>query len=69
MLIITAKPILIEVGTSPKIAGKAIKDGEEISSQSKEKQSTLDPSTRIINLFGLAGFTTFLLTFVTLIIG
>ena len=69
LLIIAAIPILTEVGTSLKIRGKAIKDGEEVGSQLKEKQSSFDRGARITYLFGLAGLTTFLLAFVTLIIG
>ncbi len=69
LLIIAAVPILTEVGTSVKIRGKAIKDGEEVGSQLKEKQSSFDRGARITYLFGLAGLTTFLLAFVTLIIG
>jgi hypothetical protein len=69
LLIIAAIPILTEVGTSVKIRGKAIKDGEEVGSQLKDKQSSFDRGARITYLFGLAGLTTFLLAFVTLIIG
>jgi hypothetical protein len=69
LLIIAAVPILTEVGTSVKIRGKAIKDGEEVGSQLKDKQSSFDRGARITYLFGLAGLTTFLLAFVTLIIG
>ena len=68
LLIIAAVPILTEVGTSVKIRGKAIKDGEEVGSQLKDKQSSFDRGARITYLFGLAGLTTFLLAFVTLII-
>lgn len=69
LLVIAAVPILTEVGTSAKIAGKAIKDGEEVGSQLKEKQSSFDRGARITYLFGLAALTTFILAFVTLIIG
>ncbi len=69
LLVIAAVPIITEVGTSAKIAGKAIKDGEEVGSQLKEKQSSFDRGARITYLFGLAALTTFILAFVTLIIG
>ena len=69
LLVIAAVPIFTEVGTSAKIAGKAIKDGEEVGSQLKEKQSSFDRGARITYLFGLAALTTFILAFVTLIIG
>ena len=48
---------------------EAIKDGEEIGDQLKEKNSTSDRGARITYLFGLAAITTFLLALVTLIIG
>ena len=69
LLIVAVIPIIFEVGISAKIAGKAIKDGEEVGTQLKEKQSTFDRGARITYLFGLAAITTFLLALVTLIIG
>jgi uncharacterized membrane protein YhaH (DUF805 family) len=69
LFIIAAVPIFTEVGTSAKIAGKAIKDGEKIGDQLKEKQSTFDRGARITYLFGLSGITTFVLAFLTLAIG
>ena len=69
LMIIAAIPILTEVGTSVKIRGKAIKDGEKVGTQLKDKQSSFDRGARISYLFGLAALTTFLLTFLTLIIG
>ena len=68
-MITAAKPILTEAGTSAKITGKAINDGDELSSQPKEIQSTFYPGVCITNLFGLACFSTLLLNYVTLIIG
>jgi len=68
-LIIAAVPIVTEVGASAKITGKAIKDGEEVGPQLKEKQSAFDRGARTTYLFGIAALTTFLLAIVTLIIG
>jgi len=69
LMIIAAIPILTEVGTSVKIRGKAIKDGEKVGTQLKDKQSSFDRGARISYLFGVAALTTFLLAFLTLIIG
>jgi len=69
LLIIAAVPVFTEVGTSVKIAGKAIKDGEKVGSQLKEKQPAFDRGARITYLFGLSAFTTFILAILTLAIG
>jgi hypothetical protein len=69
LFIIAAVPIFTEVGTSAKIAGKALKDGEKVGSQLKEKQPAFDRGARITYLFGLAGFTTLILAFLALSIG
>jgi len=66
LLIVAALPILFEIGTSAKIAGKAIKDGEKVGSQLKDKKATFDLGARITYLFGLAGITTFILAILTL---
>lgn len=67
--IVAAIPIFTELGTSARIAGKAIKDGEQVGSQLKEKQPAFDRGARITYLFGLAGITTFILAILTLSIG
>jgi hypothetical protein len=69
LFIIAAVPIFTEVGTSAKIAGKALKDGEKVGSQLKEKQPAFDRGARITYLFGLAGFTTLILAILALSIG
>jgi len=66
LLIVAALPILFEIGTSAKIAGKAIKDGEKVGSQLKDKKATFDLGARITYLFGLGGITTFILAILTL---
>lgn len=66
MFMIAAFPIFFEIGASAKIAGKAIKDGEKIGSQLKEKQKTFDRGARITYLFGLLGITTFILAVLAL---
>jgi len=67
--IIASIPVFTEVGTSAKIAGKALKDGEKVGTQQKEKQPAFDRDTRITYLFGLAGISTFILAFLALGIG
>jgi hypothetical protein len=69
LLIVAAVPIVFEIGASARIAGKAIKDREEIGTQLKDKQSKFDRGARITYLFGLAAITTLLLALVTLVIG
>ena len=69
LFIIAAVPIFTEVGTSAKIAGKALKDGGKVGDQLKEKKSTFDRGARITYLFGLSGITTFVLAILTLAIG
>jgi hypothetical protein len=66
LLIVAALPILFELGTSAKIAGKAIKDGEKVGSQLKDKKATFDLGARITYLFGLAGITTFIFAILSL---
>jgi uncharacterized membrane protein YhaH (DUF805 family) len=69
LFIIAAVPVFTEIGTSAKIAGKALKDGEKVGSQLKEKQPTFNRGARITYLFGLAGITTFTLALLALSIG
>lgn len=68
LFIIAAVPIFSEVGTSAKIAGKALKDGKKVGDQLKEKKSAFDRGARITYLFGLSGITTFILAILTLAI-
>lgn len=66
MFIIAAIPIFFEIGSSAKLLGKALKDGEEVGSEMKEKKKTFDRGARITYLFGFSGITTFILAFLTL---
>ncbi len=65
-LVIAALPIFFEIGTSARIAGKAIKDGEKIGTQLKDKKKTFDRGARITYLFGTTGISTFILAILTL---
>lgn len=69
LLIIAVIPIFSEIGNSARIAGRAIREGEKVSSILKEKQSIYEHGARITYLYGLSGITTFILSIITLIIG
>jgi hypothetical protein len=61
--------VFSEVGTRVKVTVKAIKDGEKVGDQLKDKKITFDRGARITYLFGLSGITTFVLAILTLAIG
>ncbi len=69
LFIIAAVPVFTEVGSSVKIAGKALIDRESVGPQLKEKKPAFDRGARITYLFGLSGITTFILAILTLSIG
>lgn len=66
MFTFAAIPIFFEIGSSAKIIGRSLKDGEEVGSQMKDKKESFDRGARITYLFGLSGITTFILAFLTL---
>lgn len=66
MFIVAAIPVFFEIGSSAKIIGKSLKDGEKVGSKMKDKKKTFDLGARITYLFGLSGITTFILAFLTL---
>jgi multisubunit Na+/H+ antiporter MnhE subunit len=65
LLIIAAIPIVSEVGSNAKIAGKAIKNGQKVNPMLKEKQAIYQRDAQITYLYGAAGVITFILSFVT----
>lgn len=67
--VIAVIPIFSEIGGSAKIAGRAIRKGEDVSEQLKEKQKVYQRTARITYLFGLAGIITFLLSIIFLGLG
>lgn len=69
LLIIAVIPIFSEIGSSAKIVGRAIREGDKVGPILKEKQSIYEHGARITYLYGLSGFTTFLLSIISLIIG
>ena len=66
MFIIAVIPIFFEIGSSAKLIGRSLKDGEEVGDEMKNKRKTFDRGARITYLFGLTGLTTFILAFLTL---
>lgn len=69
LLIIAAIPIFGEIGSSAKIVGKSIKDGEDSGPRFKEKQPQFDRGARKTYLYGLAALTTLILAVVSLALG
>ncbi len=67
LLIIAVIPIFSEIGSSAKIAGRAIREGEKVSSILKDKQPVYEQGARVTYLYGLSGITTFILSIITLI--
>lgn len=68
LLVIAAIPIFSEVGSSAKIIGRSLKDGEDAGSQLKEKQSQFNRGARTTYVFGLAALTTFILAVITFVL-
>jgi hypothetical protein len=66
LVVVAAIPIFFEIGSSARIIGRSLKDGEEVGSQMKDKKNTFDRGARITYVFGLSGITTFVLAFLTL---
>lgn len=66
MFIIAVIPIFFEIGSSAKLIGRSLKDGEEVGDEMNNKRKTFDRGARITYLFGLTGITTFILAFLTL---
>lgn len=69
LLIVAVIPIFSEIGSSAKIAGQAIREGEKVSPILREKQTIFERGARITYLYGMAGITTFILSVITLPIG
>ena len=66
MFIIAVIPIFFEIGSSAKLIGRSLKDGEEVGDEMNNKRKTFDRGARITYLFGSTGITTFILAFLTL---
>jgi hypothetical protein len=69
LFIIAVIPIASEIGGSAKIAGRAVKEGENVGQQLKEKQALYQDRAKITYVFGLSGLITFLASFLTIGIG
>jgi multisubunit Na+/H+ antiporter MnhE subunit len=66
LLIIAAVPIFTEVGSSAKIARRAVKEGEKVAPQLKEKQVVFERNAKMTYTFGLAGLAAFILSMLSL---
>jgi hypothetical protein len=69
LFIIAVIPIVTEVGSSAKIAGKAVKEGEKVGPLLKDKQAIFERSAQTTYMFGLAGLAAFILSMLSLSIG
>lgn len=65
--VIAVIPIVTEVGGSAKIVGKALKEGGKAREKLQEKQAIYDQGARTTYVYGLAGITAFILSFITLL--
>ena len=63
--IIAAIPILSEMGTSAKLAGRAVRKGEKVGPLLKDKQVVFEQGFRTTYVYGLIGLLTFILSLVT----
>jgi hypothetical protein len=64
-LVIASIPILSEMGTSVKLAGRAVHGGEKVGPLLKEKQGIFDRGARTTYIYGLAGLVMFILSILT----
>lgn len=68
LLVIAAIPIVSEFGSSAKIAGKAIKNGQKVNTMLKEKQAIYQREAQVTYVYGAAGLITFILSFAATIL-
>jgi hypothetical protein len=69
LFVVAAVPIFSEVGSSAKIASKAVREGQKVGPQLKDQQPTFHRQARITYTFGLAGLAAFLLSMLSLSLG
>lgn len=69
LLIIAVIPIFSEVGSSAKLAGKAVKDGVKVGPMLKEKQPIFERGAKTTYLYGLAGIITLILSMLSIPFG
>lgn len=65
LFIIAAIPIATEIGGSAKLAGRAVKENKDVSSQLKDNQAIYEHNAQTTYVYGLSGLITFILSFVT----
>ena len=69
LFIIAAIPIFSELGSSAKLAGRAVRKGEKVGTLLKEKQPIFERGARTTYLYGLAGVITFILSMFSIPLG
>ena len=69
LFFVAAIPIASEIGSSAKIAGKAIKEGEKVNTLLRDKQIIYQQNARTTYVFGFAGLITFALSFLAAFFG
>ncbi|HLE53439.1 MAG TPA: hypothetical protein VI755_15340 [Anaerolineales bacterium] len=69
LFIIAAIPIFSELGSSAKLAGRAVRKGEKVGPLLKEKQPIYERGAKTTYLFGLAGVLTFILSMLSIPLG
>jgi hypothetical protein len=69
LLIIAVIPIFSEVGSSAKLAGKAVKDGVKVGPMLKEKQPIFERGAKTTYLYGLAGIITLIFSMLSIPFG
>jgi hypothetical protein len=68
LFIIAVIPIILEIVSSGKLAGKAVRKDENVSELLKEKQKIYEQRANITYVFGFCGITTFVLSIITALI-
>ena len=69
LFIIAVIPIFNELGSSAKLAGKAVRKGERVGPLLKEKQPIYERGAKTTYLYGLAGVVTFILSMLSIPLG
>lgn len=68
-LLIAVIPIFLEMGSSVKLTGRALKKDEQVAALLKDKQADYERGARATYAFGLAGIAAFVLAILTIGLG
>ena len=66
LFIVAAIPVFSELGSTAKIAGRALRESENATPLFKEKKPLFDRGARTTYVYGLAGIVTFVLSMLSL---